>query len=227
MFEYKRVCELGAGKSGLAAIALAIKLKDKIGEIMISDGNEQCCESIRNAIRLNQEAIGIDNLHRITVKWIVWDEGLQLSEKKYDFICIADWLFFRKYHKALEHTISELLDDSDEEGRVFIMGPNRSNTMWEFIDKVEQDNIFEHSVEEIEEERAVVEDFTPLQINTTKPVSSKPRKAAEDSDSESPVEDKVNLPTIDEGSDKSIPYLDSDPEESGSPSPKNSTSKQE
>ena len=227
MFEDKRVCELGAGKSGLAAIALAIKLKDKIGEIMISDGNEQCCESIRNAVKLNQDAIGIDNLPRITVKWIVWDEGLQLSENKYHYICIADWLFFRKYHRALEHTISELLEDSDEEGRVFIMGPNRSNTMWEFIDKVEQDNIFEHSVEEIEEDRAVVEDFKPLQINTAKSVDPKPSKAAEDSDSESPLEDNVNLPVIDDGSDKCIPGLDSDPEESGSPSPKNSDSKQE
>lgn len=96
---------------------------------------------------------------RITVKCIVWDENLQLSENKYDYIWIADCLFFRKYHKALEHTLSELLEDSDEEGRVFIMGPNRSNTMWEFIDNIESDNIFEHTVEEMEEDPAIVEDI--------------------------------------------------------------------
>ena len=42
LFEGKDICELGAGKSGLAAIALALELKDKLGSILISDGNEQC-----------------------------------------------------------------------------------------------------------------------------------------------------------------------------------------
>ena len=70
-------------------------------------------------------------------------------KNKYDYICIADCLFFRKYHKALELTLSELLEDSDEEGRVFIMGPNRSNTLWEFVDELEQENIFDHNIEEI------------------------------------------------------------------------------
>lgn len=147
LFEEKRVWELGAGKSGLAAIALAIKLKDKIGEILISDGNKQCWESIKRNLELNKEAIGEQNFSRISVKCIVWDENLKLSENKYDYIWIADWLFFRKYHKALEHTLSELLEDSDEEGRVFIMGPNRSNTLWEFIDEVDQNNIFDHTVQ--------------------------------------------------------------------------------
>lgn len=41
-FEYKSICELGAGRSGLAAIALAIKLKSKMGQILISDGNDEC-----------------------------------------------------------------------------------------------------------------------------------------------------------------------------------------
>lgn len=68
MFEDKRVCELGAGKSGLAAIALAIKLKHRIGEIMISDGNEQCWESIRATLELNKgmRYILFSNLHKIS-----------------------------------------------------------------------------------------------------------------------------------------------------------------
>lgn len=72
MFEHKSICELGAGKSGLAAIALAIKLKSKIGEIMISDGNEKWCEGIKKNLQLNSDAIG-DGIDRITVKHIVWD----------------------------------------------------------------------------------------------------------------------------------------------------------
>lgn len=74
---------------------------------------------------------------------------ISLQKNKYDYIWIADCLFFRKYHKALEQTLSELLEDSDEEGRVFIMGPNRSNTLWEFIDELDQENIFDHNIEEI------------------------------------------------------------------------------
>jgi predicted nicotinamide N-methyase len=42
LFENKKILELGAGKSGLAAIALAIKLKEKLGKIVVSDGNEEC-----------------------------------------------------------------------------------------------------------------------------------------------------------------------------------------
>lgn len=81
LFEEKRICELGAGKSGMAAIALAIKLKDKIGEIMISDGNEECWESIKRNLNLNKDIIGAENLQRISIKCIIWDENYQLTEK--------------------------------------------------------------------------------------------------------------------------------------------------
>lgn len=65
----------------MAAIALAIKLKDKIGEIMISDGNEQCWESIKRNLNLNKDIIGVENLQRISIKCIIWDENYQLTEK--------------------------------------------------------------------------------------------------------------------------------------------------
>ena len=149
LFEGKRVCELGAGKSGLAAIALAIKLQSKLGEILISDGNESCCESIKTNLQLNRDQIGEDNFHRIKVKQIIWDENKQLSDQKYHYICVADCLFFRKFHKSLEHTICELLEDSDEEGRVFIMGPNRDGTLWEFMEGVKENEVFDSNVEEI------------------------------------------------------------------------------
>ena len=133
----------------MAAITLAIKLKDKFGEILISDGNEEWWESIKKNLELNKDLIGEDNMQRIKVKQIIWDENYQLSDQKYDYICISDCLFFRKFHKALQHTISELLEDNDEEGRVFIMGPNRSNTLWEFIEGVEENEIFDHNIEEV------------------------------------------------------------------------------
>lgn len=81
LFNEKRIWELGAGKSGMAAIALAIKLKDRVGEIMISDGNEECWESIKRNLALNKDIIGAENLQRISVKWIVWDEDYELTEK--------------------------------------------------------------------------------------------------------------------------------------------------
>ena len=84
-FEHKSVCELGAGRSGMAAIGLAIKLKSKIGEILISDGNEECCEHLKRNLLLNQDAIGAENIKRIHVKHIVWDENFR-SDKKYDYV---------------------------------------------------------------------------------------------------------------------------------------------
>ena len=208
LFEEKRVCELGAGKSGMAAIALAIKLKDKIGKIMISDGNEECWESIKRNLQLNKDAIGEENLSRISVKCIVWDENLKLSENKYDYIWIADCLFFRKYHRALEHTLSELLEDSDEEGRVFIMGPNRSNTLWEFIDEVDQNEIFDHTVEKVQE-------MTQVEQHISGEEDMEVDRYFEDQDDD---EVQLDLPQEDEEENTGLPALDS---EEGSPSPDN------
>ena len=59
LFEGKRVCELGAGKTGLAAIALAVSLKDKIGEILISDGDDECCKAIQETIDENKGEMGL------------------------------------------------------------------------------------------------------------------------------------------------------------------------
>lgn len=64
---------------------------------------------------------------------------------------MADWLFFREYHLALQITLSELLQDSDEESRVLIVGPNRSNTVNEFIDTLSEGQMFDHSIEPMKE----------------------------------------------------------------------------
>lgn len=126
------MCELGAGKSGLAAIALAIKLGDRIGEILISDGNEEWIEHIQANLKLNEKQISSDSLAKIKIQRIVWDENFT-SEEKYDYIVMSDCLFFRDFHGALQNTWKELLVNTSEEGRVFIVGPNRSNTLNEFV----------------------------------------------------------------------------------------------
>lgn len=157
LYEHKSVCELGAGKSGLAAIALAIKLKVKIGHIMISDGNEEWCEGIKKNLQLNADAIGSDNVARVVIKHIVWDEEFQ-SDHKYDYIFMADWLFFRDYHEALQNTLAELLQDSDDEGRVLIVGPNRSNTVNEFVSTINEAQMFDHNIDPIDDLIATIED---------------------------------------------------------------------
>ena len=100
IFEGKKVWEMGAGKTGIAGVALAIKLKDKVGEIVISDGNEEWCKSIQETIDANLEEIGISK-DRIKWKQIVWDENFT-SDEKFDYIWMADWLFFREFHQALQ-----------------------------------------------------------------------------------------------------------------------------
>ena len=56
----------------MASIALAIHLKDKIGEILITDGNQECCESIKANLKLNEESIS--QIDKVKIKQIVWDE---------------------------------------------------------------------------------------------------------------------------------------------------------
>jgi predicted nicotinamide N-methyase len=69
---------------------------------------------------MNKDFIGEENMDKIEVKTIVWDENIIPPEEKFDYIVVSDCLFFRKFHKALEHTLSQMLEDGDEEGRVFI-----------------------------------------------------------------------------------------------------------
>ena len=124
---------------------------------MISDGNEECWEGIKKNLQLNSDLIGADNIPRVTIKHIVWDEDYR-SEHKYDYIFMADCLFFRDYHSALQNTLSELLQDSDEEGRVLIVGPNRSNTVNEFIDTITEGEMFDHNIDPIDDLIAKIED---------------------------------------------------------------------
>ena len=42
-----------------------------------------------------------------------------------------------------------MLDRDNENSKVFIIGPNRGNTLWEFIEKVEGEKMFEHSIKEM------------------------------------------------------------------------------
>lgn len=96
-------------------------------------------------------------MNRIQIKQIVWDEDFR-SDNKYDYVCMADCLFFRDFHEALQVTIAELLEDSDEEGRVLIVGPNRSNTVSEFIDTLNKGEMFDHSIDPIDDYVARVDD---------------------------------------------------------------------
>ena len=57
----RRVIELGAGKSGLVGLVSASILKAKgvqDCEVIITDGNEKCVETLNKTLALNTEALG-------------------------------------------------------------------------------------------------------------------------------------------------------------------------
>jgi len=94
-WEGKRVLELGAGKSGLAGLAVDFKN----GETLITDGNLECVNCLEKLPRREKCKVGL-------LEW-----GTEMKEE-FDIVLIADCLFFKDYHDALIQTLKSILKGS-------------------------------------------------------------------------------------------------------------------
>lgn len=139
MFEGKDVIELGAGFSGLASFLIAKNINVK--SIVITDGNSKCVEYIDKSINLNFNNVFNNNsaLNAVCFDWSNKDFELYKSNKLFDFIIISDCLFFTKYHNDLIFSIRSLLKVN---GECIIISPKRGSTMDDFLEKINQSNLF-------------------------------------------------------------------------------------
>lgn len=133
-FNNKRIIELGAGFSGLASLIIAQKAENVVLEI--TDGNTQCSNNIKTfSIENNKHSFNEGNT--VNASTFVWDRNKIITDK-YDYVIIADCLFFEKYHIDLVINIKNLLNDS---GKCIIMSPPRGKTMDNFLNICIENNL--------------------------------------------------------------------------------------
>ena len=125
----KAVCELGAGMTGLAGIALAVFGNSL--EVLLTDGNEDCVKNMEAIVHQNKPLFGSTV---VSSKQLLWDVQSNLSdfESQFDFIISADCLFFTQSHSGLLHVMASLLNDN---GSAIIMAPRRRDTLELFCSK--------------------------------------------------------------------------------------------
>jgi predicted nicotinamide N-methyase len=132
-----RILEIGAGYSGVCAIALAHWFKQKAQEfpeiekieICITDGVKPCVDKIKECIELNPVSSDIV----VEAKVFNWKdyESFESQNGKFDLIFGADVLFFRNYHTDLANSLSLLLNP-ESAARTILMAPDRDGTLTQF-----------------------------------------------------------------------------------------------
>lgn len=93
----KRLIELGAGMSGLAGLLIAAEFgtndENNLAEIVITDGNQNCFESIQTNININVNLF-TSNEKQCAVKAnaLKWNRSENYTSfGKFDLIVVSDW----------------------------------------------------------------------------------------------------------------------------------------
>ncbi|XP_062503105.1 calmodulin-lysine N-methyltransferase-like isoform X2 [Corticium candelabrum] len=107
-FSERRVCELGAGMTGLAGLSVAAAAN--ASKVVLTDGNELSVANIAVNAAANASMFGSTS---VTTSCVVWDSLNEFPEykKMFDYILCADCLFFRDCHDSLLHTMLTFLKD--------------------------------------------------------------------------------------------------------------------
>jgi hypothetical protein len=87
--------------------------------------------------------IKLNNLNDKNIKseFLIWnkynnfDDVIKSEEDRYDYILMADCLFFKNYHDDLLHTINIFLKDT---GTCIIVAPSRGKSMNVFLEKAKE-----------------------------------------------------------------------------------------
>eukprot|EP00352_Strombidinopsis_acuminata_P001154 CAMPEP_0176346024 /NCGR_PEP_ID=MMETSP0126-20121128/5912_1 /TAXON_ID=141414 ORGANISM="Strombidinopsis acuminatum, Strain SPMC142" /NCGR_SAMPLE_ID=MMETSP0126 /ASSEMBLY_ACC=CAM_ASM_000229 /LENGTH=99 /DNA_ID=CAMNT_0017693323 /DNA_START=458 /DNA_END=757 /DNA_ORIENTATION=- len=98
---------------GVAGFFLAAELHPDGPQVTITDGNSNCAESLKKNLELNAESLPHLN-DKVTINQLIWSTELDVNQpmdKKFDFIFIADCLYFSNFHKELVHTLRSLMHE--------------------------------------------------------------------------------------------------------------------
>merc|ERR1712150_237891 len=129
----KRICELGAGMTGLAGLLLSLNQSES--SVTVTDGNQTSVTNIASIIDRNYVTADNCNVDARTLVWSENSEGYADLKNQFDLVICADCTFFTELHKALLETIKFILKP---EGEVIILSPQRSGTLNQFIPKAEE-----------------------------------------------------------------------------------------
>lgn len=135
MFRSKRIIELGAGY-GLAGLVIATV--SEASEVVISDGNPQVVDYIRQSISANSKAFGNTIVNPMLLHWNE-EEFARLSHM-FDFIVASDCTFFKEVHKGLVRTVNFLLKGSGPSEAIFF-SPKRGDSLDKFLEEVEESGL--------------------------------------------------------------------------------------
>eukprot|EP00033_Pygsuia_biforma_P001623 GCRY01001825.1.p1 GENE.GCRY01001825.1~~GCRY01001825.1.p1 ORF type:complete len:386 (-),score=75.32 GCRY01001825.1:47-1204(-) len=141
VFSGKRVLELGAGRSGLAGLCLSCLDTGGPKEVVLSDGNERCVDGLHSTILANQSNIAPNC--KVEAAHLPWDvnsslisESSLLCPASFDFIIMADCLFFREAWSGLVDILQRLLAPG---GVVVSLAPRRHTSLHGFLDQLKRD----------------------------------------------------------------------------------------
>nr|CAH8871964.1 unnamed protein product [Trichobilharzia regenti] len=149
-YPIQKVCELCAGMTGAAGVAVSMRKYStifQISDVLITDGNDRCVSSIMSTVdhhkgRLsNIDESSIPQIN-IDVKNIRWPKDCcesppvaELTESlihQFHLIIAADCFFNQAYHKSMLNTIHKLL--SLRSGSIFLaIAPLRGDSLMNFV----------------------------------------------------------------------------------------------
>lgn len=133
-----------------ATVALVMKLQNKLGSMVITNNDPSIWSNIKDNLQLHKAKLGQDLVDKITVVPIVWDESLQISGNKYDYVCITDSNFSSEFSQTLIRTIPNILTQVDDQERVFLLGKTTCQTPQNVQEQGEElEEIFEEPKVEI------------------------------------------------------------------------------
>ena len=99
--------------TALAGLILASSPLIKSKHILLTDGNEQSAENIKDCIEANKDRLSAKSIASDVLKW---NEPLKDEYKKsFEAIICADSLFFTEFHHDLLATIDAMLVENVSE----------------------------------------------------------------------------------------------------------------
>eukprot|EP00053_Salpingoeca_punica_P010673 m.95637 g.95637 ORF g.95637 m.95637 type:complete len:359 (+) comp15462_c0_seq1:191-1267(+) len=143
-FSGKRVCELGAGRAGLAGLAVACAYlspassspsapqqhEGGVLEVLLTDGNEASVACLQRCVEGNRARFGGT---AVSAELLRWDRAAAMPALagRFDLLLCADCLFFEEAHVDLLHVMAVLLEPTA--GEVIVVAPRRGHSLSNFV----------------------------------------------------------------------------------------------
>ena len=131
--------EIGAGRSGLAALSLAkeFQRRGQGAEVSITDGNAECIPFLNQNIRINDLiSMKRDRTNAIEMRAFPLLFGdFKTITRGYDLVLASDVLFFESFHEDLIGLLRHCLDLKSG-ARVVMVNKERGESQKRFLEKL-------------------------------------------------------------------------------------------